>query len=223
MKFAVIFCTIFFAASLPEYQTRKTTQFHRSRFGPGRGSSRRGCHCPRIYLPECGANGRTYWNSCLRQCHDVPFAYDGSCYPEPMSLPPPLPPPTPPPPMIIGDQSTCYCAQIYLPECGVDGKTYSNSCLRKCDDVALAHQGACGALPLPKPGTDCGICPKIYIPECGGDGVTYANSCLRECKENDLAANVTNSSRVEECIFSQNNDFFDLSKLNQELLYMTYD
>jgi len=39
--------------------------------------------------------------------------------------------------------TNCACPQIYMPVCGVDGMTYGNSCEADCNNVAVAHQGAC--------------------------------------------------------------------------------
>ena len=86
------------------------------------------------------------------------------------------------------------CPGIYLPVCGSNGVTYSNSCEARSAHAAVAYDGECVA-----PGTDgdpctvdtdCALelvcesnacrvnfCSFIYMPVCGIDGVTYGNAC----------------------------------------------
>ena len=43
---------------------------------------------------------------------------------------------------VKADAKSCICAQIWLPVCGDNGKTYSNICSAKCAGVKYT-QGAC--------------------------------------------------------------------------------
>lgn len=45
----------------------------------------------------------------------------------------------------------CMCIMLYAPVCGENGKTYGNSCEAACEQVPVAHPGACG-----QPGDFCG-------------------------------------------------------------------
>ena len=107
------------------------------------------------------------------------------------------------------------CPVIDVPVCGVDGKTYQNSCYLKKAGVLLAYDGWCRNLEYKKIGKEDfkdidgddylkknelngylskGIlylgCPCNYTfkPVCGSNGVTYANACRANCKNIDVVA-----------------------------------
>jgi len=69
----------------------------------------------------------------------------------------------------------CKCPKTGKPVCGVNGKSYANSCLAKCDGVETKCSGKC---PCEKP---C-LCTTEYKPVCGVDGKSYSNSCRAKCE-----------------------------------------
>ncbi|XP_019637107.1 PREDICTED: ovoinhibitor-like isoform X3 [Branchiostoma belcheri] len=109
--------------------------------------------CPRLYLPMCGSDGKTYPNFCLLSkaaCiasvenpagPELTIASKGECGSS-----------DPVPQLIISKPkqqeeeepvTSCFkpgCPRIYLPVCGSDGKTYSNTCLFQ--QAACASQTA---------------------------------------------------------------------------------
>jgi len=74
----------------------------------------------------------------------------------------------------------CGCITLWAPVCGVDGKTYGNTCKAGCKNVAIKHKGACKAKAVKR---KLCICGAIWKPICGVDGKTYGNACKARCSQ----------------------------------------
>ncbi|KAI8476159.1 MAG: hypothetical protein J3K34DRAFT_286570 [Monoraphidium minutum] len=158
------------------------------------------CSCPLLYTPVCGADGNTWGNDCAAKCSGVKVRFEGECgnpgvnFAKDGAKPgtglaaqgvderlrgKAAPAPAAPPP-------TCRCSREFEPLCGLDGKTYANTCLAKCAGAAQAYPGACIDA--------CKACPSALQPYCGVSKTfgarSYANCCFAKCSGLDARSDV---------------------------------
>ncbi|MFG1494191.1 Kazal-type serine protease inhibitor domain-containing protein [Halobacteriovorax sp. ZH4_bin.1] len=102
--------------------------------------------CTKEYRPVC-ANGKTYSNRCMAQMVDATNIKDGPCSNDknnPLNKKHSRPQGTSPmKPHRPKAKAPCICPMIWMPVCGVDGKTYGSACNANCEKVQIKHQGAC--------------------------------------------------------------------------------
>ncbi len=134
--------------------------------------------CSGIYDPVCGCDGVTYGNDCERLRAGAEFDHAGECGTVSTcggsgGIPCPFGQVCNIHGCFPGAGGTCVpappavCPRLWAPECGCDGRTYANECLRLRAGAALDHVGECAA-------TDC-------VPECrtvGGMGAAWFDPCV---------------------------------------------
>merc|ERR1712128_295910 len=79
-------------------------------------------------------------------------------------------------------EPSCICPAVFLPVCGADGQTYSNTCTAACGGSKVACEGEC---PCTTTEPSCS-CIEIFDPVCGADGETYSNSCKAACAGSEV-------------------------------------
>jgi hypothetical protein len=105
--------------------------------------------CPSTFSPVCGVDGRTFQNSCFAACNGIAVASVGQCPVAPVSNP-------------VTQYNACSkCPATFSPVCGVDGRTFQNSCFAACNGIAVASVGQCPVTPAPVStpvASTCGCC-----------------------------------------------------------------
>lgn len=112
------------------------------------------CCCDGVLEPVCGADLRTYVNSCEARCAGVHVIGRGECTGTRCGGPDAVqceagffcevqPGCEDPAAFGVCDETPQGCPRIWDPVCGCDGQTYSNDCERRAAGVSLRHPGEC--------------------------------------------------------------------------------
>jgi coxsackievirus/adenovirus receptor len=115
----------------------------------------------------CGVDNKTYNNSCDAK---VEILHNGYC----SSTQPPLT-------LQRNKNSNVMCTTVMNKPrvCGIDNKTYGDSCAAQTANIEVAYDRVCN---------DTIECKKLYDydPVCGKDNKTYANSCKAKAAKTDI-------------------------------------
>jgi hypothetical protein len=76
--------------------------------------------CPKVFVPVCADDDKTYGNACLAERAGARILHAGLC-----------------------ESQGKNCPQVYRPVCGLDGITYENECQLGNAGETMAYAGAC--------------------------------------------------------------------------------
>ena len=163
------------------------------------------CQCNQPLNEVCGANGVTYANPCEASCAGVPVVADRACATQCGELPCDLscsngnatgPDGCP----LCECASNCAsCSAEWRPVCSMNGRTFANDCVARCQGEIIAYVGSCRGECAPihcsldcpagfaADPTGCPTCqcaePSLCVDQgrfCGSDGVTYTSACAAD-------------------------------------------
>lgn len=162
-----------------------------------------GCQCQNdSYAPVCDTEGLVYSNLCEANCKGATLAsdqtncnvassgctLDSDCQADQVCRS-----------GVCQAAKDCSCDGSFVPVCGTDGKTYSNTCELACQGVALLHEGVCQTQ---------GDCAPVCLPDSSGT-YTWLNSCTGalvqntqckpECKASCQSANTRSEGWYNSC------------------------